>query len=83
MVTHMGNMERYRREGGRATVPVALSHRRCRYRCRMGNVAFRRAINTGNRRIKMADLRQVYIDLGADAAVHESVATGGMTEVDP
>jgi uncharacterized protein (DUF1697 family) len=49
----------------------------------MGNVAFRRAINTGNRRIKMADLRQVYIDLGADAAVHESVATGGMTEVDP
>jgi len=33
---------------------------------RMRYVAFLRAINTGNRRIKMVDLRSVYTDLGYD-----------------
>ena len=37
---------------------------------RMRYVAFLRAINTGNRRIKMIDLRSIYTDLG-----HDEVAT--------
>ena len=43
----------------------------------MRYVAFLRAINTGNRRIKMADLRQVYVDLGySEAATY--IATGNV-----
>jgi uncharacterized protein (DUF1697 family) len=40
-------------------------------------VAFLRAINTGNRRIKMVDLRSVYLDAGCgDVATH--IATGNV-----
>ena len=40
-------------------------------------IAFLRAINTGNRRIKMADLRSLYEDLGyADVATY--IATGNV-----
>lgn len=43
----------------------------------MRYVAFLRAINTGNRRIKMADLRAVFADGGyPDAATH--IATGNV-----
>ncbi|GMQ94429.1 MAG: hypothetical protein BMS9Abin12_1919 [Acidimicrobiia bacterium] len=43
----------------------------------MRYVAFLRAINTGNRRIKMVDLRGVYVDLGyTDAATY--IATGNV-----
>jgi uncharacterized protein (DUF1697 family) len=43
----------------------------------MRYVAFLRAINTGNRRIKMLDLRDVYVGLGyADAVTY--IATGNV-----
>jgi uncharacterized protein (DUF1697 family) len=43
----------------------------------MRYVSFLRAINTGTRRIKMADLRQVYVDLGySEAATY--IATGNV-----
>ncbi|MEN8041792.1 MAG: DUF1697 domain-containing protein [Actinomycetota bacterium] len=43
----------------------------------MRYVAFLRAINTGKRRIKMADLRELYVDLGyRDAATY--IATGNV-----
>lgn len=43
----------------------------------MRYVAFLRAINTGTRRIKMADLRELYADLGyEDAATY--IATGNV-----
>lgn len=47
------------------------------YRGGMRYVAFLRAINTGNRRIKMADLRDVYASLGyPEAATY--IATGNV-----